>query len=658
MQSNIRKKPKPNSNVNQTFAVFHKAIPLALIFAGLWVSTQAFAGMCNYSSVLGPCWFRYGPTPVYRPWMLLAWAYKFASWKPVHEYLYQASLYLLVFSAIALVTYLVLSFFRGLSSNTDNLYGTARWATVRDLRRNGLLFGKGVICGQTAKAVLRADAKTGTTKYRLHRSARIISHAGETSTLMVAPSRSGKGVSTVIPSLLSWPGSVIVFDPKAENWHITAGFRRAFSHTLRFSPVLKDSVHFNILSEVRPGENAVRDAEIIADILTAPQDESAAKGENQQHFIDTAKNLLTGAILHVLASPEIRNKTLGGVLDFLSSSALNADGKEDFGAGICKQMIFGEHLGDLHAVIQSIGNQQLARADRERSSVFSTAVRAVQTFKDPLIRRNTSESDFTLEDFANSASPISLYLTVPYSDIDRLSSLLRLLISFIIRRFAEGETRYGEVKLKNRILFLLDEFPILGSFPFLEKTMGLLTGYGMSFLIICQSLQQIIKLYGPNNSFLEHCKTWITYAPGDLNSAKTFSEVTGKESIWKESVSTSGSKFAVGLSHLNLSGNEVERNLINPDEIMRLPPTDLLVFAHGMPPYRGKKIIYYLDSRFKRFVNLPTPETRDDILSELPPATSSRNAWSNLADEDYAITETLEGGARAYSPQNAGRRYW
>ncbi len=177
---------------------------------------------------------------------------------------------------------------------------------------------------------------------------------------MVAPSRSGKGVSTVIPTLLSWSGSVIVFDPKAENWHITAGFRSKFSHALRFSPVIKDSVHFNILAEVRPGENAVRDAEIIADILTAPQDDAAAKGENQQHFIDTAKNLLTGAILHVLASPEIRDKSLGGVLDFLSSSALDADGNEDFGAGICKKMIFGEHLGEVHSVIAAIGNQQLA----------------------------------------------------------------------------------------------------------------------------------------------------------------------------------------------------------------------------------------------------------------------------------------------------------
>ena len=405
MQSDIRKRPKPNPNAGQAFAIFHKLIPLSLIFAGLWISTQAFARMCTYSPALGPCWFFYGQTPVYRPWMLIAWAYKFASWKPVHEYLYKASIWFGVFSALAVILYLILSFLRGGYSRNDNLYGTARWATAADLRRNGLLFTKGVICGQTATAVLSANAKTGTTKYRLKRTSRIIGHVGETSTLMVAPSRSGKGVSTVIPTLLSWGGSVIVFDPKAENWHITAGFRRKFSHSLRFSPVIKDSVHFNILAEVRTGENAVRDAEIIADILTSPQDDAAAKGENQQHFIDTAKNLLTGAILHVLASPEIQDKSLGGVLDFLSSSALDADGKEDFGAGICKQMIFGEHLGEIHSIIAAIGNQQLARADRERSSVFSTAVRAVQTFKDPLIRRNTSESDFSLSDFADSRKP-------------------------------------------------------------------------------------------------------------------------------------------------------------------------------------------------------------------------------------------------------------
>jgi len=145
--------------------------------------------------------------------------------------------------------------------------------------------------------------------------------------------------------------------------------------------------------------------------------------------------------------------------------------------------------------------------------------------------------------------------------------------------------------------------------------MGLLTGYGMSFLVICQSLQQIIKLYGPNNSFMEHCKTWITLCARGPQQRQDLLGGNWQESIWKKSISTSGSKFSVGLSHLNLSGNEAERNLINPDEIMRLPPTDLLVFAHGMPPYRGKKIIYYLDSRF-RHIAKPSSTRNEKRISQ------------------------------------------
>jgi hypothetical protein len=110
-------------------------------------------------------------------------------------------------------------------------------------------------------------------------------------------------------------------------------------------------------------------------------------------------------------------------------------------------------------------------------------------------------------------------------------------------------------------------------------------------------------------------------------------------------VSTSGSKFSVGLTNLNLSGNEVECNLINPDEIMRLPPTELLVFSHGMPPYRGKKIIYYLDSRFRRFANLPAPQGRDELILELPPVSTSRAAWSDLQDQASAeLEENRETG--------------
>ena len=98
MQSNIRKKPKPNPNVNQTFAILHKAVPPP------WLLPAS-----GYPPRLRPnVRLLYRPWPLvvslslnaaYCPWMLLAWAYKFISWKPVHD-LYQASLYLLVFSGI------------------------------------------------------------------------------------------------------------------------------------------------------------------------------------------------------------------------------------------------------------------------------------------------------------------------------------------------------------------------------------------------------------------------------------------------------------------------------------------------------------------------------------------------------------------------------
>ena len=98
--------------------------------------------------------------------------------------------------------------------------------------------------------------------------------------------------------------------------------------------------------------------------------------------------------------------------------------------------------------------------------------------------------------------------------------------------------------------------------------------------------------------------------------------------------------------------NEVERNLINPDEVMRLPPTDLLVFSHGMPPYRGKKIIYYLDPRFKHSVNLPAPESREDLIQELPPRSGPQDPWCDL--ETKAITTSENPKSKKIGPSAGG----
>src|SRR5258706_12206843 len=103
MQHDLRARPKPSSTPFQAFAVFHKLVPLAIVFAGLWLSTQSFARLCAYSPALGPSWLTSRGVPVYRPWMFLAWSYKFVDWPPVHGLLWQASIWFGAFSAIAIV---------------------------------------------------------------------------------------------------------------------------------------------------------------------------------------------------------------------------------------------------------------------------------------------------------------------------------------------------------------------------------------------------------------------------------------------------------------------------------------------------------------------------------------------------------------------------
>jgi hypothetical protein len=147
---------------------------------------------------------------------------------------------------------------------------------------------------------------------------------------------------------------------------------------------------------------------------------------------------------------------------------------------------------------------------------------------------------------------------------------------------------------------LLDEFKTLGAFPFLSDTMGILASYGINFYIVVQALNQIVDLYGQQHTFMDNCKTVMVYAPGKIEDAKTFTDMIGKESVVNENLSISGSRYSVSLNNLNASNQEIARDLMNPDELMKLPPTEALILNQGMPAYIAKKCVYYEDKRFKK----------------------------------------------------------
>ena len=334
----------------------------------------------------------------------------------------------------------------------------------------------------------------------------------------MAPTRSGKGVGLVIPTLLTWPGSAVIHDLKGENWALTAGWRARFSDCLLFDPVSPQSVRFNPLLEVRRGRDEVRDVQNIADILVDPE----GARERRDHWEKTAHALLVGAILHVLYAE--KEKTLARVANFLADPARSI--RRTLWAMLTTNHIGSEDAPRAHPVIASIARELLNKSENERSGVVSTAMSFLGLYRDPIIAANTARSDWRIADLVSGPRPISLYLAVPPSDLSRTRPLIRMLLNQIGRRLTERHEQ-EESDERATLLLMLDEFPALGRLDFFESALAFLAGYGIRAFLVAQSLNQIDKAYGPNNAILDNCHVRIAFAPNDERTAKRLSDALG-----------------------------------------------------------------------------------------------------------------------------------
>jgi type IV secretion system protein VirD4 len=248
-------------------------VVFAIMALGLWAATQWAAAMLAYQPELGPAWFRFGELPLYRPWSLFPWWFHYEAYAPAvfnkAGALAAGSGFLGCAAAIAG------SLWRARQSSSVTTYGSARWASEAEVREAGLFGDAGLILGSLGDCYLR--------------------HDGPEHVMAFAPTRSGKGVGLVVPTLLSWTGSAVIHDIKGENWELTAGWRSRFSHCLLFNPTDPRSARYNPLLEVRRGRDEVRDVQNIADVLVDPE----GALERRNHWEKTSHALLVGTILHV-----------------------------------------------------------------------------------------------------------------------------------------------------------------------------------------------------------------------------------------------------------------------------------------------------------------------------------------------------------------------
>ena len=599
----------------------------AIVLATTWSATQWTAWRLGFQAQLGTPWFDLAGLSVYPPPAFFWWWYFYDAYAP--RIFLEGALIAVSGGFVSIAVAIGMSVWRAREAAYAETYGSARWANADEVKAAGLLGPDGVMLGRLDGEYLR--------------------HDGPEHVLCFAPTRSGKGVGLVVPSLLTWPGSCIVHDIKGENWSLTAGLRARFGRVLLFDPTNTASSAYNPLLEVRRGEWEVRDVQNVADVLVDPE----GSLERRNHWEKTSHSLLVGTILHVLYAET--DKTLGGVASFLS------DPRRPIETTLVAMMTT-PHLGKKgpHPVVASAARELLNKSDNERSGVLSTAMSFLGLYRDPVVAQVTRRCDWRIADIAAAEKPTTLYLVVPPSDISRTKPLIRLILNQIGRRLTED---LNATNRRHRVLLMLDEFPALGRLDFFESALAFMAGYGLKSFLIAQSLNQIEKAYGANNSILDNCHVRVSFATNDERTAKRVSDALGTATEMRAMKNYAGHRLSPWLGHLMVSRSETARPLMTPGEVMQLPATDEIVMVAGAPPIRAKKARYFEDRRLAERI-LPTPtQTEDAIIAKpddwsalAPVHPSASVADASHGDEMASANVARTDGNAEDDPANAGLR--
>jgi len=520
-------------------------------------------------------------------------------------------------------------------------FGSAKWATEAYLRERGLFDGKGFFLGEFLESGNRNE----------------IHYSGTRHLLTVAPTRSGKGVASIIPNLLTYEGSVFIIDPKGENAMITAS-RRGDGDTYRRIPGLGQSVflvdpwniaasdlglrpaRFNPLDWIKADDpDAAENAFLLADALVPAESDGEAR-----FWDDEAKALLTGVILFVATSPkEAANRHLGRVRDILLL--------DDEGFKAVLTTMFNEPL----PVVTGTAARTAGKDPKLRSNVLAAVQSHTHFLDSPRIRESLSASDFRFEDLRT--RPTTIYLILPADRLKTFDRWLRLLIQQAITVNA----RDISAKPEKPVLFLLDEMASLGRLSMVEQAYGLMAGFGMQLWGIVQDLSQLERIYGDGwQTFISNSGVIQYFGSRDKITAEYFSTLCGVTTIrifslsyalgtvfgysWSTSSggsTTSGESESRSDTH-TIGSNESQRQLAYPDELMVLKEDAEIVFVENYDPIHARKLRWYQNTELRALgVNLH-PELEQTPLIEPSRQAAPSAQQATPAPRKNAFEETLQ----------------
>lgn len=431
-----------------------------------------------------------------------------------------------------------------------------------------------------------ARADTGLLIGRDPKSKRPLRYDGPAHLLTMAPTRTGKGVGTIIPNLLTADRSVICIDPKGENAKIAGRARQQFGpvHVLDpFGVTGLPSAAFNPLDQLDlAGLDVAEDASTLADALVF--DEPGMAGE--AHWNEEAKALIAGLILHIAAQEPRERRNLATLRDYLTLAP------EAFAALLKDMQASPEAAG----LVARAANRHLGKSDREAAGVLSAAQRHTHFLDSPRMVAVLGRSDFRFADLKR--RNVSVFLVLPPDRLSTYSRWLRLLVAQSLTDMARDPAKPAVP-----ILYLLDEFAALGHLAPVERAMGLMAGYGVQLWPILQDVHQLRATYGQRaGTFLSNAGVLQVFGVNDHDSARLVSDLLGQETVVFQTMSRALDAEKTGITY---GEQHTARPLLTPDEVRNLPQNLELLFLAGQRPIVAGKLAYYADAEFRGLYDAP-----------------------------------------------------
>lgn len=466
------------------------------------------------------------------------------------------------------------------------LHGESKFACRAEIARAGLFAHMGIIIGYFGGW------------WPLGR--RFLVLPGQMGAVVAARPRGGKGVSVVIPNLLTWPHSVLTSDIKHENWKLTAGWRRAMGQEVHlFDPLSPDgrTSCWNPLDYVSPAPGqCINDLQLIASMFF-PDPPGA-----DPFWAAGGRSLFLGVALYLFSTPSLP-RTIGEILR--QGMASDDEGFSAHWKRIIQGRMRGAH--PLPATCVRALSDVIDLAPQTASSIRKTFTSRLELWANPVLDAATASSSFDLR--ALRKRPMTIYLGVQPKDLDRLAPLMSLFFQQALALQTDELPEHNPA-LKYQVLMLLDEFPALGRIPIIAKASGFLPGYNVRLLLILQALSQLREVYGENGSktLLKTLAARIFFAPKDMEDAEEIARELGTTTVKARSISKPGFSLldSKARRQRSVTISDQKRPLMLPQEVQRIGERRQIVLMENLRPIFCRKLRYYEIGRLRRCL-LPPP---------------------------------------------------